>query len=322
MSSIATLIPAYNAAAHIQQALDSIAAQTRLPDEIVVVDDGSTDDTAAIVTAWSSRHRQLRLQLLRQANQGASAARNAAIHAAHSDHVAFLDADDLLEPDHHARLAQALGRSDAVVCVFGQQSVFTEAGEHCANFLLGKPIEQVAYEVRDDGLRLLGEGLWAALVQGNFIPTSGSMARRQVLVAAGAFDTDLKTSEDRDLWLRVSRLGTLGYLPTRVARKREHDTNLTGNANQMLVRRHALAVIAKQLAEQHRLGLSSAEVDATRQALDAAVRTLLYAASRRGIGALRGALDEVRATAPDAAQASPRDWLRALAASASGRART
>lgn len=313
MPSIATLVPAYNAAQHIEQALDSVAAQTRLPDQIIVVDDGSRDATADIVRRWADQHDSIALHLVQQANAGASAARNAAILATDADYIAFLDADDLYEPAHHALLSGALERHPSLAIAFGQQSVFTAEGETCDNFLRGKPIEQVNFDAQADGLRLLGDGLWAALIQGNFIPTSGSMARRQAVLDAGLMDTGLKTSEDRDLWLRVSRFGGLGYLPTRVARKREHETNLTGDANRAIVSLHAVEVVQKQLTHAAQLQLSTDEIDATRQALRRAAETMLYGASLGGLGNYRTARRRLDEIAPGyGGSGGWRGWARAL----------
>lgn len=318
MSTLAVLVPAYNAEAHIGQALDSVAAQSRGPDEIIVVDDGSSDQTAAVVSDWANRHPTQTLRLVCQPNGGASSARNTAICAAESDLIAFLDADDLYQPQHHERLAAVLETHEDVVAVFGQQSVFTENGETRANFLNGTPLEDVGYRKLPGGARMLTEGLWAALIQGNFIPTSGSMTRRRVVAEAGLFDTSLKTSEDRDLWLRVSRLGPLVYLPEKVARKREHETNLTSDSNRSLVNAHALDVVRKQLDRAVDLGLSQPEILATRVALERAERVMLYEASRRGLGAYLAARKHVANVSERPGQLDLKGWLRALGRSATG----
>lgn len=104
---VSILIPAYNAAAWIGATLDSALAQTWPHCEIVVADDGSTDDTAAIAAGYARRG----VRLCRQTNRGAGAARNLALTQAHGDYLQFLDADDLLAPDkialQLARLAEA-----------------------------------------------------------------------------------------------------------------------------------------------------------------------------------------------------------------------
>ena len=90
---VSVLIPTYNRAEFLSEAIESLLTQTRVPDEIIVVDDGSTDDTERVLAQYAGR-----IQVLRQANQGNAAARNAAFRASSGDLIAFLDLDDTLAP--------------------------------------------------------------------------------------------------------------------------------------------------------------------------------------------------------------------------------
>ena len=95
---VSVVIPAYNRAAYLAQAIDSVLAQTYTPLEIIVVDDGSTDDTAQLAASYLPR-----IQLIRQANAGAAAARNSGIAQSHGELIALLDSDDRWLPDKLAR---------------------------------------------------------------------------------------------------------------------------------------------------------------------------------------------------------------------------
>jgi glycosyltransferase involved in cell wall biosynthesis len=118
---ISVVIPAWNAAARLAETLASIAAQTRPADDIVVVDDGSTDATAAIAHAAGAR-------VLRQARQGPGAAMNAGIAASRGDLIAWLEDDDLWPPDKLARQAAALADDPALDGVFGHVRCFADPG--------------------------------------------------------------------------------------------------------------------------------------------------------------------------------------------------
>jgi glycosyltransferase involved in cell wall biosynthesis len=245
MLTIATLIPAFNAAEFIEAALDSVASQTRPPKEIIVVNDGSTDGTSAVVRQWSSHYRTAKVKLIEQDNLGASAARNVAIRAARSDLIAFLDADDMLEPEHHAELLRALQVGRDVVAAFGDQSVYSECSEECESFLARNAQKSLEWERRESsGVFAIEEGLWGILINGNIVPTSASITYRELAIKVGMFDETLKTSEDRDFWLRVSRRGAFSCSPSRLARKRSHANNLSDDGG---ASRCAFDVVLKQL---------------------------------------------------------------------------
>src|SRR5712664_2801923 len=127
--TIAVLIPAYNARDFLVEALESVRAQTRPPDQIVVVDDGSTDGTADVARAWhADRGSGIALSVLSQATAGAAAARNLGIRSVHADLIAVLDADDLFLPPHLERLAEAFERAPDAVLSFADAEIFTSAG--------------------------------------------------------------------------------------------------------------------------------------------------------------------------------------------------
>ncbi len=117
--TISVLIPAYNAERTLAETLASVLGQTQPPDEVIVVDDGSTDRTAEVVTAASKS-----IQLIRQANRGAAAALNVGIQHARGDLLAFVDADDLWEHDKLAAQAQVLAEKPELDGVTGHFRTF------------------------------------------------------------------------------------------------------------------------------------------------------------------------------------------------------
>lgn len=114
--TLSVVMPVYNVDAYLPRCLDSLLAQTRPPDQIIAVDDGSTDDCPQILAAYAARMPNL--TVIRQANGGLSAARNTGIAAATGDYLAFLDSDDFLEPDAYATLlaAAVADQLDLVLC--------------------------------------------------------------------------------------------------------------------------------------------------------------------------------------------------------------
>ncbi|MEO8483549.1 MAG: glycosyltransferase [Acidobacteriota bacterium] len=123
-NTVSVIIPAYNAAAYLAAALDAVLNQTRPPHQIIVVDDGSTDETPDVCQSFGSR-----ITTIRQPNGGEASARNTALRAATGEYVALLDADDLAAPDRFEKQVAALAaRPDAAACFSGHW-VFTDARE-------------------------------------------------------------------------------------------------------------------------------------------------------------------------------------------------
>ena len=208
--TIAILIPAYNAAGYVLDALESAARQTRPADQIVVVDDGSTDDTHAAVSRWCSA-RSLPVELIRQENGGPSVARNAGLARIRTDLVALLDADDVMEPDHLAQLERAFDVHADLTFAFGVSRITTWSGEEIGRFP-GPVLDQVEVLSREAGVWLLGP-IYATLIGGSYIAVAASLVSRSALSSTGCFDESLRSSEDRDLWLRLSRGGKVAHVP-------------------------------------------------------------------------------------------------------------
>jgi len=123
-ATVSVLIPAYNASKTIRATLESVLNQTVQPDEILVMDDGSTDDTARIVSSFGAK-----VTLFRQANRGLSGARNALIAKARSSLIAFLDSDDLLHPRYLEAQLKAASLYPSAIAYFAEHLTFIDGGE-------------------------------------------------------------------------------------------------------------------------------------------------------------------------------------------------
>lgn len=247
---IEVVIPAYNAAGFIRETLDSIAAQTAAPALVSVVDDRSTDDTAAIVEAAARELApRLAIRLLRNAGpRGPSAARNTAIRASEAEWIALCDADDLMLPEHLATLA-AIAAEPGTVLAFGDCSLFdSDSGRVMleSHHAKAKLAELPAVPAVGGGKRLT-EG-FAGLLRGPRIPTSACLLRRDAVLAAGLFDEAMMFAEDADLFLRLAWLGDLVFTDQSIVRKRLHAENLSREGNRVQFSRGGAVVALKMLA--------------------------------------------------------------------------
>ncbi|NLD44972.1 MAG: glycosyltransferase [Chloroflexi bacterium] len=205
---VSVIIPTYNRAGYLALALRSIARQSLRPAEVIVVDDGSTDDTQNVVRASG-----LDVRYLRQNHEGVAAARNRGVRAATGDLIAWLDSDDLWEPSFLATLVPLLTANDGWDGVYCGASTIDAAGD---------PLPQVQDRVAPP------EQLYDALLEGNFIMTPALVLRKRCLAKAGPFAA-LPTCEDYDMWLRLARAGALVGVRDILIKCRVHGGNTIGN---------------------------------------------------------------------------------------------
>jgi glycosyltransferase involved in cell wall biosynthesis len=222
--TIDVVIPAYNAGRFIERALLSVRSQTLRVQQIIVVDDGSTDDTAAQVQLFASRYPDVSVVCISQDNAGVSAARNRGLHLVDADFVALLDADDEWVP---SKLAQQMALFDADP---GQRLAMV----YCDYDLIGGGSEPLA-RASAVPARLRGD-VHRALLKGNLISGSCSavVVRRQVLKDVGDFDETLVCAEDWDLWLRISEKYLVDYVPGILVHIRQHRANSQSDSLRML----------------------------------------------------------------------------------------
>jgi len=190
------IIPAYRAEATIARALKSVAAQTLPPREVIVVDDGSPDGTAAAADACRDDMAGIGLQVVRQPNGGAGAARNRAVRQAASAFVAFLDADDEWLPEKLERSLEAIERKGLGLVSHNYVAVGPEGSESTVD---------CAARFRE------GPDPYATLYRKGYLATSTLIARRDLVMAAGGFDTSLANAQDFDLWLAILQDRTIAF---------------------------------------------------------------------------------------------------------------
>ncbi len=186
------VVPAYNCARWVDEAIQSVLDQDRDDFEIIVIDDGSTDDTPKIL-ARLARHARV----IRQENAGVAAARNRGIEAARGQWIAFLDADDRFRPGHLDRLARAIATAPGAGLVYADAMVVDEHG---------RPRKRKHSPA-------LGPDPFVEILLANNVTTSATAVRRACFDEIGRFALDLQGPEDWDLWLRLARRYRLVHVP-------------------------------------------------------------------------------------------------------------
>jgi len=211
---VSIVIPTHNMANYLPVALDTALGQDYPNTEIVVVDDGSTDDTAEIIRPYLPHVRYFRQQ-----QQGVAAARNRALELAQGDYVRFLDADDALCPDSLAPQVDLLDRYPQVALVYGQAHVVDADGT--VQGLFGPPRARAAATVTPSTLA------FRRLLRGCDICASTVMVRRAALQRVGPFQPAAVPGEDWDVWLRIAAYFDQAYISRPLAYYRIHRNSAT-----------------------------------------------------------------------------------------------
>jgi glycosyltransferase involved in cell wall biosynthesis len=221
---VSVIIPCYNYAHFLPGAIDSVLAQADGLYEIIVVDDGSTDNTRLVATGYGARVRYVY-----QANAGLPAARNTGIRLATQPFVAFLDADDLWQPDYLRRMLQAHASAPRPYGLVATKGTPIDPN--------GVPIPRVR---RDQCLQ--GDLTCRDIILRTCFPCT-VVARREVFERCGFFDETLTSSEDRDMWIRVGACYPMHLLPDALVLIRNHPGSMSKNAERM--KRNSRRVIRK-----------------------------------------------------------------------------
>lgn len=214
-TNISVVIPTYNYGKFVCQAVDSVLAQTCPPLEIIVVDDGSTDNTRELLKTYGNR-----IQYIYQENRHLSAARNTGIRAAKGEWIAFLDSDDLWHPQKLERISNIITTHPELSAVSTDGITFQDQPPAV------KAIFSGAGSLIPIGLRELVYGV-------PFSGGSSAIVKRECLIQVGLFKETLRSVEDLDMWLRLAahyRLMRLGELLTIV---RVHPTSMSAQAERM-----------------------------------------------------------------------------------------
>ena len=224
---VSVIIPCYKQAQFLATAIDSVLTQTHGSTQVIVVNDGSPDDTASVARRYGDR-----ITYLERSNGGLSAARNTGLAAATGEFVQFLDADDYLAPDMHANSIAMHRRQPHVAGTYCSFARVDATGKHLRDY-------PAAPETLDEFHRLLGGNPW---------PCHTVVVRRSALPPAPVFDEELRACEDWDLWLRIAlQGGVFCRIDTVGASYRTHASSMSTNGLLMyqtsliVIRRHAKA---------------------------------------------------------------------------------
>lgn len=213
---VSVILPVYNGARFVREAIDSVLAQSYRGYEVVIVNDGSLDDSEAVIRPYLDRPN---FKYVAQSNQGVAAARNAGIALAEGELLTLLDQDDLWVPEKLSMQVRYMDEHPEVGLLHTRVG-FVDAQS--------RAMDQVAGWVSE-----CSGWCTEKLLQGNPIAPLTAMFRRSCVDAVGAFDSGCEPADDWDLWLRISRHAQLGFLDVVTGLYRYHESNASKNVLRM-----------------------------------------------------------------------------------------
>jgi glycosyltransferase involved in cell wall biosynthesis len=240
---VTAVLPVFNGAKYVENAVDSIFAQTRPADETIIVDDGSSDDSAAVIAALVKRLDVGSISVITQENLGQSAARNAAVSQATGDLIAFIDQDDRWHREHLEVLAAGFDAHPGLgwsYCDFDE--IDADSKLTTRSFLRTHGILQPKSDVVD------------YLAHDAMILPAASVVRTAALESIGGFDPRLSGYEDDDLFLRLFRAGwECQFEPRALAQFRVHSTSSSARASFRVSREIYFDKVRTELPDDARL---------------------------------------------------------------------
>jgi glycosyltransferase involved in cell wall biosynthesis len=247
MAAFDIIIPAYNATRYLSAALESVVAQSFTDWRIILVNDGSTDETSVIADRFQEKLND-RMLIITQSNAGLPAARNAAIRRSSAEFLAILDSDDIWLPCRLAESFKAFESRPEVGLSYGLITWIDENGRQLHTFA-GNPRNAEGNIARSIYVRKVD------------LPCPTITFRRKCIDEVGLFDETMRSTEDRDMWLRIAFRYQVAFIPQVIAYYRTSANSMSGNLDRMFnaqrqfIRKHygapGCGFIARQMALAH-----------------------------------------------------------------------
>lgn len=195
---ISVVMPVFNGSQFVEKTLQSVLDQTEPPEELIIVDDGSRDNTVDLIRSFMEGKRPIVWKLIERGHEGPGAARNCGVREAQGEWIAFLDSDDLWVPEKLERLKRSM-ETHSETNVFSH-SVFVEhPGGRRSLFAFHRKYHNPSNP-------------FAALYETNYLVTSALCVKRSLLLEAGLFDESLPAAQDYEMWLRMAKRMRIQFL--------------------------------------------------------------------------------------------------------------
>lgn len=285
--SFTVVIPVFNGEAVIKNAINSVAAQTYKNFELIIVNDGSVDQTEDIVSSVCKTHNDLNWTLVSTPNRGRSHARNTGIQQAQGKFICFLDADDTFNTIHLQQFYKATLAHPQVSCFFADSEVNTlDANWTKYSNFLPRLLKRGDFWEKHNDYYIFSNEFSKFLIEGSLIPMCSTAIEKQTLLSVGMFNESFSSAEDYELWFRLALSHRFIAINKALSVVNHHEGNTSHPAQKF-------TNLNKQLAVTNHILLNNGQLDEVHSDLlinkrDHIFNDLMYHASLRGFDALWG----------------------------------
>ncbi len=257
---VSIIMPTYNNAEYINNAIKSVFEQTYKNKEIIVIDDGSTDSTRQVIKPYLHR-----IKYHFQENKGVASARNKGLELANGDYIAFLDSDDFWFPKNLEIKVGILKAHKNLGAVFSNFRMIDRTGVIYSNGIIKRysSFNKKKYEkvfladrhisINKKNYKYFYGKIFFDLLLGNFILTSTTVFKKKCVKEVGMFRSDLSTEEDYEYFLRFSKNYTIGYINLPVVNYRRHSNQLTDHHNVVQILSNVIEILQPYYLERDKI---------------------------------------------------------------------
>jgi len=258
-ADISVIIPVFNMEKFVINTLNSVKEQTRLPKELIIVNDGSIDSSQQLIEDWIKQHNKLiNISLINKINGGLSSARNTGIKACKTQLFALLDADDGYLPTFIEKAEQAFTAQKDLTLFFANQRVVDESGNKLFNWLETKNITNLKVKDLNYDILLLEESIIPSLIDGNYISCSASVFNKDNLADQNGYNETIKAGEDTEFLIRNLANKSVAFTYEELAVVLRHSNSITQSQRHLVhVGRICALDMHRDLLQQYNVCVNS-----------------------------------------------------------------
>lgn len=237
---VSVIIPAYNHEKYIEEALQSVINQTYKNIQLIVINDGSTDETGAVIANFIKKYNNISIEYLSKKNEGICRTLNKGLELAKGKYIALLASDDLYAPEKIEKQVHLMEENANIGLVFSDHYFIR------FNEITNIKCTDYKRNIRECFINnIQNVNMYSRLLTENIIPALTVLIRKECLDKVGGFDNDLKT-EDYDMWLRLSKEFPIAFIDEPLAYYRIHDLNVSNKAVSIYTFKLVRAILKKQ----------------------------------------------------------------------------